>query len=97
MRGGTSINNMLDGNAQKSLLTLAGLFQADEEERKRRAEDIYLLMLNPYFLTRTIVFFLVDVVREVWQGWQQVRKDVHSRGSTAWPTATPSCEPPPPS
>jgi len=25
------------------------------------------LMLNPYFLTRTIVFFVVDVVREGWQ------------------------------
>jgi len=65
LRGGASINNMLDGDAQKSLLTLANLFMGDSDEKRRRAEDIYLLMLNPYFLARTIVFFLVDVVREV--------------------------------
>ncbi len=79
MRGGSSINNMLDGDAQKSILTLADLFEGGSEEKKRRAEDIYLLMLNPYFLTRTIVFFLVDVVREVWEGWQQKRQDVQPR------------------
>jgi hypothetical protein len=79
MRGGSSINNMMNGDAQKSLLTLAGLFDADDEERKSRAEDVYLLLLNPYFLTHTIVLFLVDVVREVWQSWQQRRKDVTPR------------------
>ncbi len=79
MRGGSSINNMLNGDAQKSLLTLADLFTADDEQKKQRAEDVYLLMLNPYFLTHTIVLFLADVVREIWQGWQQRRKDVTPR------------------
>ena len=79
MRGGSSINNMLNGDAQKSLLTLAGLFDADSDEKKRRAEDVYLLLLNPYFLAHTIVLFLVDVVRELWQGWQQRRNDVKPR------------------
>ena len=79
MRGGSSINNMLNGDADKSLLTLAGLFEADSDEKRRRAEDVYLLCLNPYFLTRTIVLFLVDAVREVWEGWQQRRKDVQPR------------------
>jgi uncharacterized membrane protein YvlD (DUF360 family) len=79
MRGGSSINNMLDGDAQKSILTLADLFAGSSEEKKRRAEDIYLLMLNPYFLTRTVIFFLVDVVREVWEGWRQKRQDVQPR------------------
>ena len=79
MRGGSSINNMLNGDAEKSLLTLAGLFEADPDEKKRRAEDIYLLLLNPYFLTHTLGLFLVDVVRELWQGWQQRRHDVQPR------------------
>ncbi len=79
MRGGSSINNMLNGDAQKSLLTLAGLFDADSDEKTRRAEDVYLLLLNPYFLAHTIVLFLVDVVREIWQGWQQRRNDVKPR------------------
>ncbi len=79
MRGGSSINNMLNGDAEKSLLTLAGLFDAADDEKKKRAEDVYLLMLNPYFLTRTIVLFLVDAAREVWEGRQQRRKDVQPR------------------
>ncbi len=79
MRSGSSINNMLNGDASKSLLTLAGLLDADSEEKKRRAEDVYLLMLNPYFLARTIVLFLADAALEVWQGWQQRRHDVQPR------------------
>ncbi len=79
MRGGSSINNMLNGDAEKSLLTLAGLFDTDVDEKKRRAEDIYLLLLNPYFLTHTLGLFFVDVVRELWEGWQQRRHDVQPR------------------
>lgn len=79
MRGGSSINNMMNGDAEKSLLTLAGMFDAESEEKKRRAEDIYLLLLNPYFLTHTIALFFVEVIRELWQGWQQRRKDVTPR------------------
>ena len=79
LRGGSSINNMLNGDADKSLLTLAGLLGADDEEKRRRAEDVYLLMLNPYFLTRTLALLLVDVAREVWEGWQQRRRDVQPR------------------
>ncbi len=80
MRGGSSINNMLNGDAEKSLLTLANL--QDRHARRRRSaapRTCYLLMLNPYFLMRTIVLFLGDAVREVWQGWQQKRKDVQPR------------------
>jgi uncharacterized membrane protein YvlD (DUF360 family) len=79
MRGGSSINNMLNGDADKSLLTLAGMFDASSEEKKRRAEDIYLLLLNPYFLMHTIILFFVDVVRELWQGRQQRKNDVTPR------------------
>lgn len=79
MRGGSSINNMMNGDAQKSLLTLAGMFDSDEEEKKRRAEDIYLLLLNPYFFAHTISLFFADVVREVWQGWHQRRNNVTPR------------------
>lgn len=76
MRHGSSINNMLSGDASKSLLTFANLFEANTpEEKKKRAEDIYLLMLNPYFFMRVIVLFLADVALELWEGWQQKRRD----------------------
>ncbi len=79
MRGGTSISNMLNGDAEKSLLTVADIKTDDKEQQKRRAEDIRLLMLNPYFFMRTIALFLGNAAREVWEGWQQKRKDVTPR------------------
>jgi uncharacterized membrane protein YvlD (DUF360 family) len=79
MRGGSSINNMLAGDAEKSILTASNFKTGTSEEKKRRAQDIYLLALNPYFLMRVIVLFLGDVILEVWQGWQQQRKKVEPR------------------
>ena len=79
MRGGSAINNMLDGDAEKSLFVLANLKTGSEEEQKRRADDVYLLMRNPYFFMRTLALFIGDALRDVWQGWQQKRKDVQPR------------------
>jgi hypothetical protein len=36
-------------------------------------------MLNPYFLTRSLAIFLWEVGRELWEAWQQKRKDVQPR------------------
>jgi uncharacterized membrane protein YvlD (DUF360 family) len=79
MRGGSSINNMLAGDAEKSILTASNFKTGTPEEKKRRADDIYLLALNPYFLMRVIVLFLGEVIVEIWQGWQQQRKKVEPR------------------
>src|SRR5512137_804153 len=79
MRGGSSINNLLAGDAEKSILTAANFKTGTADEKKRRAEDIYLLALNPYFLMRVIVLFIGDVLLELWQGWQQKRKKVEPR------------------
>ena len=79
MRGGTSINNMLNGDATKSLLTVADIRSGNDEQKKARAEDIFLLMLDPYFMMRSIVLFFVDAGRDLWEGWQQKRKDVYPR------------------
>ena len=79
MRDGTSINNMLNGDAKKSLLTVADMRSGGAEEKKARAHDIYLLMLDPYFMMRSIVLFLVDAGRDLWEGWQQKRQNVYPR------------------
>ena len=52
MRGGSSVSNMLNGDAYKSLMTAADLREAEGEEAKQRADDVYLLMLDPSFLLR---------------------------------------------
>ncbi len=67
MRGGASINNMMNGDAKHSLLTLADLMSGSEQQRAERARDISLLLLNPYFLIRVIVLFLWEALVEVWQ------------------------------
>ena len=36
-------------------------------------------MLNPYAFMRTVALFFASAGREVWQGWQQRRKDVQPR------------------
>jgi uncharacterized membrane protein YvlD (DUF360 family) len=79
MRGGSSINNMLNGDAEKSVLTFANLRTGTPEDLKRRSQDIYLLMLNPYFLTRVIALFVGDVILELVQGWNQKRRNVQPR------------------
>lgn len=79
MRGGSSVLNMMNGDAEKSMFTMANMFEAGDEEKKRRASDITLLMLNPYFLTQALAIFCVELVRELWEGWQQKRKNVQPR------------------
>lgn len=79
MRGGASINNMMNGDARHSLLTLADLIARDEEKRAERARDISLLVLNPYFLIRVIILFLWEALVEVWQYRKDVARDVQPR------------------
>lgn len=76
MRDGSSVNNMMNGDARVSVLTLADLFQATSEQQRRRAQDFYLVLLNPYFLFRTLVLYFGDIAREVYEGVrQQLRKE----------------------
>jgi uncharacterized membrane protein YvlD (DUF360 family) len=76
MREGSSVNNMLNGDARNSLLTLADLLSGSEEQQQRRAQDVYLVMLNPYFFLRTLVLYCGDVIREVVEGiLQQLRRE----------------------
>lgn len=76
MREGSSVNNMMNGDARVSVLTLADLFNAPEEQQRRRAEDFYIIFLNPYFFLRTLVLYFGDVLRELYEATrQQLRKE----------------------
>lgn len=79
MRRGSSIMNMLNGDAEKSMFTMANMFETDAAEKQRRAEDVALLLLDPYFLTRELAIFFTEVVRELWEAWQQKRQNVWPR------------------
>jgi uncharacterized membrane protein YvlD (DUF360 family) len=79
LRGGSSIVNMMAGDAAKAMLTAASIRTSDPTEARRRAQDIYLLMLNPYFLMRSVALLFAEAAREVWQAWQQKRANVWPR------------------
>jgi uncharacterized membrane protein YvlD (DUF360 family) len=79
LRGGSSISNMFSGDADKSILTFSKILEGTPEDKRKRARDMYLLMRNPTFFMRVLVLFFGDVILELWQGWQQRRKDVQPR------------------
>ncbi len=79
LRGGSSISNMFSGDAAKSILTFSKILAGTPEDKRKRARDMYLLMRNPTFFMRVLVLFFGDVMLEIWQGWQQRRKDVQPR------------------
>jgi len=79
LRGGSSIGNMFSGDAAKSILTFSKIFTGTPEDKRQRARDMYLLMRNPYFFTRVLVLFFADVLLELWQGFDQRRKNVQPR------------------
>jgi uncharacterized membrane protein YvlD (DUF360 family) len=79
LRGGSSISNMFGGDAAKATMTLSRVRGGSAEEKKQKADDLYLLMLNPYFFLRTLVLFLGDVLLELWQGARQHIQNVQPR------------------
>jgi uncharacterized membrane protein YvlD (DUF360 family) len=79
VRGGSSIGNMLNGDALKSILVIAAMKTGSEEEKKLRAQDIYLMMLNPYFFVRALVLYFWDVLVEVVEWLWQVIRNVQPR------------------
>lgn len=79
LREGSSFCNMFSGDAKKSILTFSKIKAGSPEEKKERARDLYLLMRNPYFITRVFSLFFLDVFRELWEGWQQKRKNIQPR------------------
>ena len=79
MRQGSSIDNMFDGDAEKSMFTMANMTIGSDEEKKRRADDVRLMMLAPSFLSRQLALFIWGLGRELWEAWQQHRHNVEPR------------------
>jgi uncharacterized membrane protein YvlD (DUF360 family) len=79
MRGGSSILNLFNGDATTSLFTMANMFGGDKLDRKDRAEDLALLVIDPTFLTRAFALFAVELVRELLEGFRQRITNVQPR------------------
>jgi hypothetical protein len=78
LREGTSINNLMAGDANKAILTMSMLLEGPEEVDRRSPEDMYLVFVNPYFFTRALVLTIWDILVELFQGARQ-------RIRNAWP------------
>jgi predicted AlkP superfamily pyrophosphatase or phosphodiesterase len=77
LRGGSSIDNMMNGDAKKSLLTLA---DTDSKNFKKvHSNDLYLLMIDPNFFLKNIMLFLYEVLLEIFQGLKQKIKNTKPR------------------
>ena len=79
LRGGASINNMMNGDAALSLLTASDLRGGTDEQKRARAADVYLLLLNPNFFMRVFGLFIGESVLEVWQYFRDVSAGVQPR------------------
>ena len=79
LRGGASINNLVNGDAALSLLTASDLRGGTDEEKRARARDVYLLLLNPNFFMRVIGLFIGEALLEVWQYFRDVVTDTQPR------------------
>ncbi len=79
LRGGSSVNNMMNGDADVSLLTASDLRGGTSEQKRARAHDVYLLLLNPNFLMRVVGLFLGETLLELWQYGRDVVSDTQPR------------------
>jgi len=67
--------NVFSGDAPDCL----GTYSKIGDTSSRGQQSYFLYFTNPYTVARTVVLFLVDVVRERYQAWQQRRQDVQPR------------------
>ena len=72
LRGGSSINNLLNGDAAKTLLTLSTLSGQSKVPTYRALDDLSSYWFNPYTFTRTLFGSLGDLFIEVWQSIRQL-------------------------
>ena len=71
LREGTSINNLLSGEAARSLMTISTLRDEANYEKPHSGYDLSLVFLNPYLFTRAIVLTLWDLILELFQAARQ--------------------------
>ena len=79
LRDGASVGNLVNGDAEISLLTAADLRGGTQEQRLARAHDVYLLLLNPDFMMRLVGLFIGETLLEVWQYLRDVFTNTRPR------------------
>jgi uncharacterized membrane protein YvlD (DUF360 family) len=79
LRGGSSINNLMTGDARKTLFTLSVLSDRPEDMARRSLEDLYRFWLNPYLFARSVFLALWDLLVEFAQEIRQRARNIQPR------------------
>lgn len=74
-RGGAGRWNAFSGNAAENI----GVFSVFGDASKGSKTELLGYLLSPYMLGRVLTLYVIDVVREWWQAWQQRRQNVLPR------------------
>jgi uncharacterized membrane protein YvlD (DUF360 family) len=81
---GSSLTNLVSGDAPNTAMTMSAIFDGAASMRQR-SYGYYLLFLNPYSFSRTLVLMVWEIVREIGQRWRQSLrrpKVPHTRGGS---------------
>lgn len=79
LRGGTSINNLINGDADKSLLTLSTLADTGRSDTEGALDDLASFWFNPYTFTRTAAAVVGDIVIEIAESIRQIIRNDQPR------------------
>ncbi|MFX1561867.1 MAG: phage holin family protein [Promethearchaeota archaeon] len=71
LRGGSSVGNLISGDASYSFFTMSTLTVQDSEAGKRRSENLYYYLVKPYVLMRSLIYTFWDVFVELGQIFKQ--------------------------
>ena len=77
--GGSSINNLVNGDAARSLLTLSTLTGTSKVPTVHAIDDLGSFWFNPYTFTRTMAGIFTDLVAETAQALRQWIRDERPR------------------
>lgn len=81
VHGGSSVTNLLSGDASRSVLTNSTLLG----RRGVRSRDFFGFFADPATVFRTIVLGLVELVREFGEARRQRLREVEPRTARRWP------------
>jgi hypothetical protein len=74
-QGGAGRWNAFSGNAADNI----GVFSVFGDASRGSDNTLLGYLFTPYLLARILTLYVMDVVREWWQAWRQVRQDVQPR------------------
>jgi uncharacterized membrane protein YvlD (DUF360 family) len=75
--GGASIDNMFSGDATHVRMVMSKL--KTDQDRAGRDRSMYYFLLNPYSIGRTVVRTVGELLKELYQAWQQRRRGIEPR------------------